>query len=70
MDEETLKVEVSKSLGVDEEQIVRVNVITDRTAISILNNQDSIGYPIMLTMSDGSVQFVNKEMMGINQFME
>lgn len=61
MDEETLKVEVSKSLGVDEEQIVRVNVITDRTAISILNNQDSIGYPIMLTMSDGSVQFVNKE---------
>lgn len=61
MDEETLKVEVSKSLGVDEKQIVRVNVITDRTAISILNNQDSIGYPIMLTMSDGSVQFVNKE---------
>lgn len=61
MDEETLKVEVSKSLGVDEEQIVRVNVITDRTAISILNNQDSIGYPIMLTMSDGSIQFVNKE---------
>ena len=61
MDEETLKVEVSKSLGVDEEQIVQVKVITDKMAISILNNQDSIGYPIMLTMSDGSVQFVNKE---------
>lgn len=61
MDEEALKVEVSKSLGVDEEQIVQVKVITDRMAISILNNQDSIGYPIMLTMSDGSVQFVNKE---------
>ena len=61
MDEETLKVEVSKSLGVDENQIVQVKVITDKMAISILNNQDSIGYPIMLTMSDGSIQFVNKE---------
>lgn len=61
MDEETLKVEVSESLGVDENQIAQVKVITDKMAISILNNQDSIGYPIMLTMSDGSIQFVNKE---------
>lgn len=61
MDEETLKVEVSESLGVDESQIVQAQVITDKTAVSILNSQNSIGYPIMLTMSDGSVQFVNRE---------
>ena len=30
MDEETLKVEVSESLGVDENQIVQVKVITDK----------------------------------------
>ena len=60
-DEETLREEISKDLEMDKDEILYAETVTDRKANEILNDGNSAGYPIMLTMKDGSVQFVKRD---------
>ncbi len=60
-DVEILREDISKDLGINKDQILYAEPVTDKKANQILNNGNFAGYPIMLTMTDGRVQFVNRD---------